>query len=205
VGVTDESASAPEPSPSPERVLVDRLRRGDATAFDRVYAAYHPRLFSFLLRLSGRRDTAEDLAQETWIKLAKAAPGLREDTTLGPFLFTIARNAFISHRRWAMLDLSRIVTFGLEAMSSAVTEPSPETTHEHARAIALLEASLQQIPLASREVLLLVGVEGMEQEEVARVLGLSYDALRQRLSRARTQLAETMDRLEKNQSQRLPT
>ena len=184
----------------PDRELVDRLRRGDAAAFDRVYSTYHPRLFSFLLRLSGRRDTAEDLAQETWIKLAKAAPGLREDTTLAPFLFTIARNAFMSHRRWAMLDLSRIVTFGLEAMSSAGSEPTPETHHERARAIALLEAALQSLPLASREVLLLVGVEGMEQEEVAKVLGLSYDATRQRLSRARAQLAEAMDTLDKKQN-----
>jgi RNA polymerase sigma-70 factor, ECF subfamily len=196
---------AAEESPSPERELVDRLRRGDSGAFDRVYAAYHPRLFSFLLRLSGRRDTAEDLAQETWMRLAKAAPGLREDTSLAPYLFTIARNAFMSHRRWAMLDLSRIVTFGLEVMSAASTEATPEGDHERARAIALLEAALQQIPLASREVLLLVGVEGMEQDEVARVLGVSYDAVRQRLSRARAQLAETMDRLEKKRSQRLPT
>ena len=201
-GVTEQAAG---PEPSPEREQVDRLRRGDSAAFDRVYATFHPRLFSFLLRLSGRRDTAEDLAQETWIRLAKAAPTLREDTNLAPFLFTIARNAFLSHRRWAMLDLSRIVTFGLEAMSSAATESTPETDHERARAIALLEAALQQIPLASREVLLLVGVEGMEQDEVARVLGLSYDALRQRLSRARSQLAETMTRIEKKQSQRLPT
>jgi RNA polymerase sigma-70 factor, ECF subfamily len=194
-----------EAAAEPERELVDRLRRGDPLAFDRVYATYHPRLFSFLLRLSGRRDAAEDLAQETWIKLAKAAPGLREDSALGPFLFTIARNAFMSHRRWVVLDLSRIVTFGLEAMSSAATEATPETHHERAHALALLETALQQVPLASREVLLLVGVEGMEQDEVARVLGLSYDALRQRLSRARTQLAETMNRLEKKQSHRLPT
>jgi RNA polymerase sigma-70 factor (ECF subfamily) len=185
---------------SAERALVDRLRRGDATAFDRVYATYHPRVFSFLLRLSGRRDTAEDLAQETWLKLAKAAPGLREDTTLAPFLFTIARNAFMSHRRWAMLDLSRIVTFGLESMSSAASEPTPEAHHERARAIALLEDALQRLPLASREVLLLIGVEGMDQEEVAKMLGLSYDALRQRLSRARAQLAETMASFEKKQS-----
>jgi RNA polymerase sigma-70 factor (ECF subfamily) len=191
VGVTDEA---------PDRELVDRLRRGDATAFDRVYSTYHPRVFSFLLRLSGRRDTAEDLVQETWIKLAKAAPGLREDTTLAPFLFTIARHAFMSHRRWAMLDLSRIVTFGLEAMSAATSEPTPETHHERARAIALLEAAMQSLPVAAREVLLLVGVEGMEQEEVAKVLGLSYDTLRQRLSRARAQLAESMETLDKKQN-----
>jgi RNA polymerase sigma-70 factor (ECF subfamily) len=157
-------------------------------------------VFSFLLRLSGRRDTAEDLAQETWLKLAKAAPRLREDTTLAPFLFTIARNAFVSHRRWSMLDLSRIVTFGLEAMGSAASEPTPEASHESARTIARLETALQRVPVASREVLLLVGVEGIEQEEVARMLGLSYDALRQRLSRARAQLAETMESIEARES-----
>ena len=192
---------------APERDLVDRLRRGDPQAFDRVYATYHHRLFSFLLRLSGRRHIAEDLAQETWLRLAKAAPTLREDTTLGPYLFTIARNAFMSHRRWAMLDLSHLVTFGLDAIGSTATAASPETEHGRAVAVALLEAALKQLPLASREVLLLVGVEGMDQEEVARVLGVTYDALRQRLSRARAQLAETMDRLEKQKktSQRLPT
>lgn len=182
--------------------LVAALRRGEASAFDRVYSTYNSRIFSFLLRLSGRRDTAEDLAQETWLKLAKAAPRLREDTTLAPFLFTIARNAFVSHRRWALLDLSRIVTFGLEAMSTAATETTPETSHETARAIALLENALQQLPVASKEILLLVGVEGIAQEEVAQMLGLSYDAGRQRLSRARAQLAEAMGRIEKADSAR---
>lgn len=184
-----------------DRALVAGLRGGDASAFDRVYSTYHTRVFSFLLRLSGRRETAEDLAQETWLKLAKAAPGLRDDTTLAPLLFTIARNAFVSHRRWAMLDLSRIVTFGLEAMSAGESEePSPEVNHERARAIVLLEGALQDVPVASREVLLLVGVEGIEQEEVARMLGLSYDAMRQRLSRARAQLADAMARREKRES-----
>lgn len=199
-GSTSGTSADPPAEARAERELIARLRRGDAAAFERAYSAYHRRVFSFLLRLSGRRDTAEDLAQETWLKLARAAPTLREDTTLAPLLFTIARNAFMSHRRWAILDLSRLVTFGLEAVSSAAAEPTPETRHERARAIALLEDALQRLPLASREVLLLVGVEGMDQEEVARMLGLSYDALRQRLSRARGQLAERMESLEREQT-----
>jgi RNA polymerase sigma-70 factor (ECF subfamily) len=175
-----------------DKSLVEGLRRGDATAFDRVYSAYNKRIFAFLLRLAGRRDTAEDLAQETWMKLAKAAPSLREDTTLTAFLFTIARNAFISHRRWAMLDLSRLVVVGLETVTA--TDATPDEAHERAQAIEVLERSLAELPVASREVLLLVGVEGLEQEEVARILGISYDALRKRLSRARTELAEKMQK-----------
>jgi RNA polymerase sigma-70 factor, ECF subfamily len=170
-----------------EEDLVARLRHGDASAFDAVYDQYEKRLFSFLLRLSGRRDVAQDLAQETWLKLAKAGPRLRENTSLAALLFTIGRNAFISHRRWAMLDLTRIVTFGMEP------EPSPEIHHERAEAMALLERALASLPVASREVLLLVGVEGLDQEEVARILGISYDAVRQRLSRARRELAAKME------------
>ena len=186
-----------------EEALVDRLRRGDGTAFDQVYGTYQPRLYSFLLRLSGRRDTAEDLAQDTWLRLAKAAPTLRPDTMLAPYLFTIARNAFTSHRRWAMLDLSRLLTFGLEVMVAAPA--SPEDDHERARAIATLEAALQCVPVPSREVLLLVGVEGLDQEEVARMLGITYEALRQRLSRARAQLAEAMEKQEKKPKGRVTT
>lgn len=174
--------------------LVAALRRGEVTAFDRVYAEYHPRLFAFLLRLSRRHDTAEDLVQETWLKLARAAPSLPDDTKLGPLLFTIARNTFVSFRRWSVLDVSRLVIFGLELVAS---EPLPDEQHDRARAIAILERALAAVPLASREVLLLVGVEGMEQEDAARVLGISYDALRKRLSRARSELRAAMDKTEK--------
>lgn len=175
-----------------EHLLVERLRQGSAPAFDRAYSAYHARILAFLLRLSGRRHVAEDLAQETWLKFARAAKSMRPDTRLAPFLFTIARNAFLSHRRWAMLDVSRLVTMGFDSEVELASTTAPDDDHERARTMAVLEASLQDLPVASREVLLLVGVEGMEQEEVARVLGVSYDAMRQRLSRARAQLAKRM-------------
>jgi RNA polymerase sigma-70 factor, ECF subfamily len=162
--------------------------------FDRTYAEMHPRILGFLVRLAGRRDTAEDLAQETWLKFAKAAPTLPADTNVAAYLFTVARNAFISHRRWAMLDLSRLVMLGFETMGQVAAAPDEE--HERARAVQVLEAALAKLPLASREVLLLVGVEGLDQEEVSRILGITYDALRKRLSRARGELAERMQKME---------
>lgn len=194
--------SASPPTDPNEGLLVEGLRRGDASAFDRAYEAYSGRIFSFLLRLSGRHDTAEDLSQETWLKLAKAAPTLRGDTRLGPFLFTIARNAFVSHRRWALLDLSRLVMVGFDAAS--MTAPGPDEAHERSRDIVLLETALQGLPVASREVLLLVGVEDLDQETVAAILGISYDAVRQRLSRARTQLSDRMAALERRAGARNP-
>jgi RNA polymerase sigma-70 factor, ECF subfamily len=162
--------------------------------FDRTYAEMHPRIVGFLVRLSGRRDTAEDLAQETWLKFARAAPTLPADTNVPAYLFTVARNAFISHRRWAMLDLSRIVMLGFESLGETAAPPDEE--HDRARAIRVLEAALAKLPLASREVLLLVGVEGLEQDAVAKILGISYEALRKRLSRARAELHAKMEKVE---------
>jgi RNA polymerase sigma-70 factor (ECF subfamily) len=173
-----------------EKPLIDALRRGDAAAFDALYARYRARVLGFLVRLAGRRDVAEDLFQETWVKLARHAPRLAEDTDLAAWLFRVARNAWVSHRRWSMLDVSRLVALQDEA--PARTTGGGEERADAARAVARLEAAIASLPPASREVLLLVGVEGFEQEQAATILGISYAALRQRLARARAQLAEKL-------------
>src|SRR5262245_5384316 len=96
---------------SSELELVLRLRRGEEAAFDAAYDLYRRRLFGFLARLSGRRDVAEDLLQETFLRLAAKARLLAEDTNLRAWLFAVARNLFISHRRAVVVDLDRIERF----------------------------------------------------------------------------------------------
>jgi RNA polymerase sigma-70 factor (ECF subfamily) len=174
-----------------ERPLVDGLRRGDPAAFDAVYARYRGRVHGFLLRLSRRRDVAEDLFQDTWVKLARNAHRLHEDTDLGAWLFRVARNAWVSHVRWSMLDVSRLVAFEEDALPAAPALDA-EGRADAARRVGRLEQALASLPAPSREVLLLVGVEGFEQEQAAAILGISYEALRQRLSRARTHLASRL-------------
>jgi RNA polymerase sigma-70 factor (ECF subfamily) len=183
-----------------EKVIVDGLRRGERGAFDAAYDRHRARVFGFLLRLARRRDVAEDLLQETWLRLARAAPSLAEDTDLAAWLFTVARNQFVSWRRWAALDLSRLVTMGDEPIASA--EPSPADATDATRSMARLEAALGSLPAAQREVLLLVGVEGFDQEQAAEILGVRYDALRQRLSRARAELAGALEKMERSSAPR---
>ncbi len=79
--------------------IVARPRGGDRGAFDEIYAAFNDRLFTFLLRLSCRRDVAEDLFEETWLRLVTSAGRLKPDTTLGPWLCTVARNLHLSYLR----------------------------------------------------------------------------------------------------------
>ncbi len=185
-GVERESAAAPS-----DAELVARLRRRDPRAFDDLYARYHPRLFGFLVRLSGRRDVAEDLFQDTWLAVARHAGRLAEDTDLAAWLFTIARNRYRSHRRSAVLDLARAALFSREPAPAA---PGPEGAADARAEVAALEEALRSLAAGHREVLLLGAVEGLETAQVARVLGLREDAARKRLSRARAELAACLEK-----------
>jgi len=83
------------------------------------FSGHRERIYSFLLRLCGRRDVADDLFQETWAKLATNAVRLREDSDLAAWLFTVARNVYRSHRRWTLLHLSRLVCAGDSSLWSS--------------------------------------------------------------------------------------
>jgi RNA polymerase sigma-70 factor (ECF subfamily) len=184
-----------------ERLLVDRLRAGQPGAFDRAYARHKGRLYAFLMRLSGRRDVTEDLFQETFLKLARFAPTLREDTDLPAWLFTVARNAYRSHRRWAALDLSRLVALD-DDTPHADAGPLPDVLTEGVHRARALERALGRVSVASREALLLVAVEGFDQERAAGVVGVTYAAFRQRLARARAELEQEMEREERRAARR---
>src|SRR3954464_13878855 len=87
-----------------ERLVVVGLRAGDTGAFDQVYDAYRPRVFAFLLRMTRSRTLAEDLLDETWLRLVSHASRLLPDTCLGLWLFTVARNLYWSHRRDSLVE-----------------------------------------------------------------------------------------------------
>jgi len=176
-----------------ELALVARLREGDATAFDLVHAEFNVRLFTFLLRLSRRRDVAEDLVEDTWLRLVRYAPRLLPDTRLGPWLFTVARNLHVSFVR------SRVLEDGVaaELMSLWPFSTARSSPFEAAAATELerrIERALAVLPAASREVLLLVAVAGLDHADAADVCGITPEALRQRLSRARAFLARELER-----------
>ena len=173
--------------------LVERLRAGDATALEELYDVYRKPIFGFLARLARDRHTAEDLFQNTWLKVSRGAVHLREDTELEAWLFTVARNEYRSYRRWQVIDVSRVFLFYRER---AAPWPEPATAADSSVELAALERALRTLGASDREVLLLVCVQGMAPPKAAAVLGVSHAALRQRLGRARTRLKEAIATLE---------
>lgn len=175
-----------------ERALIERLRAGDADAFDAIHAALNDRLFRFLLRLSRRRDVAEDLLEDTWLRLVRHAGRLRPDTRLAPWLFTVARNLYVSSLRARLVEESAAA--GLMTLWPAlVSRPSPFDLAAASELERRVERALETLAPGAREVLLLVVVAGLSHVDAAAVCGISPEAFRQRLSRARASLVRALD------------
>ena len=173
-----------------ERAWCDGLRRGETAAFDAVFAAYRRRLYGFLVRMTRRRDVAEDLLQETFMRLAEHAKQLSVDTRLSAWLFTIAHRLVVS---WARAQAVRAQLAGdLPRREVANSDRSPLEALCDSQAQLALERGFAALPDAYREVALLVGIEGLQPTEVAEILGIRADAVRQRLARARSQLADLL-------------
>jgi len=174
-----------------ELELVQRVRTGDTDAFDAVHAMFNTRLFSFLARVSGNRDVAQDLLEETWLRFVTHAERLEPDTRLGPWLFAVARNLHISYCRSRAIEVSHA-----EAGIGLWPTNMPASPFDHAVGQELeqqIETALASLPVAFREVLLLVGIEGLRPAEAAVVCAISPEAFRQRLKRARALLQQRLD------------
>jgi RNA polymerase sigma factor (sigma-70 family) len=180
----------------PDSDIIRGLARGDTGAFDRVYVRLRAPLYSFLVRLSGRTELAEDLLQETWLRLARSAPDLPEGTALRPWLFTVARNLYWSHRRGAVIRLEHLRQLG--SLPHAAP-PSPFEALAASATERALEQALTLLPPEQRELILLCSVSGFEPAQAAAMLGITPEAARQRLARARARLRQSLEPCEKAQ------
>jgi RNA polymerase sigma-70 factor (ECF subfamily) len=166
-----------------QRELIERLRAGDAAAFELVYDAEKASVYGFLLRLCRDPHTAADLFQNVWLKLARHAGRLRDDSNVRAWLLTVARREFIGFRRAQALDISRVLVLDLVSRTDHASQPETDLA---------LSAALARLADADREVLLL-GASGLEPDAMADALGVSGAAFRQRLSRARRRLAALLE------------
>lgn len=178
--------------PEFDRRLVAGLKAGDGAAFETVYELYRPRIFGFLIRLSRRRDVAEELLEETWLRLVEHAHRLADDTCLAAWLFTVARNLHTSWCRHRAVEDERLSEIAPTWPTPAAGETPFEAT-SRSETERRLEIALARLPVNDREALLLVAVEGLAPSDAARIVGLAPEAMRKRLQRARERLLEEMN------------
>jgi RNA polymerase sigma-70 factor, ECF subfamily len=140
-----------------------------------------PMLRGFARSLSGNRDRADDLVQETLAKAIANRDKYRQGTNLHAWLVTILRNQYYSEgrRRW------REVSDAEGTHAARMTQPPGHDSHLEMREFL---SALQVLPPDQREALILVGASGLSYEEAAQVLDTRIGTVKSRVSRARARL-----------------
>lgn len=183
-------------------VFVDKLRAGDAVAFETLIDLHSGDVYAVLFRLTENAEEAADLTQDTFLKALRSIKRFRGDSELKTWLFRIAVNESRNRFRW-WKRRRRDVTISLDATigdsDRALVETladdgsfSPEDvvlTREREYAI---KAALIDIPDVYREAIILCDIEGLSYEETAAALGVGIGTVKSRISRGREELRQRL-------------
>jgi len=178
-----------------ETDLLEAARAGSGEALEALLERHQARLYRFARRLCRHREDAEDVLQESLLAAARGLPGFRGASSLGTWLYTIARSFCIKKRRksvFAPTEVSLDTEVPAAVRGVADPAPRPDDALEASRLEAALERAIAELDRPYREVLLLRDVEGLPAAEVARVTGLTVAAVKTRLHRARARLRERL-------------
>jgi RNA polymerase sigma-70 factor (ECF subfamily) len=191
-GAPGEGRGAPQER-SDEQVLaifrdIDRPRRDREAAFHELVSRYHRRLFAVCVRVLGSADDAEDAVQETFVKLARHAEGFRGDAQLSTWLYRVARNVCLDRLRYERRRPSTPV----DDLTTTGHEPSEGDGVDARIETMAVRDALAQLDERSRQLLLLVTVDGLSYAEAAEVVDLPIGTIKSRVSRARVRLGELL-------------
>jgi len=172
--------------------LVERARRGDVDAFERLYHLHAGRVYALCLRLAGEPVEARELVQDTFVHAWEALPRFRGDASLTTWLHRIAVNAMLERRRRDKRRSARVALVEDEDdVESAPMAGGFVAPTDVATAIDL-ERAIAALPPGVRRAFVLHEVEGYTHEEVAGMTGLATGTLRAQLHRARQLLIRAL-------------
>jgi len=177
--------------------LMSRLAAGDDLALNTLMTRWSGRVAAFLFRMTGQREVAADLAQETFVKIYQARGRYKPHGNFSTYLFAIAANLARNHARWK----TRHPTVSLDASATDraeyVCDPVDpgQTPGEAALArerLATVNRAISSLPLDLREAITLFIYEGLGYAEIAELTRCSPKAVETRIYRARLILKEQL-------------
>ena len=184
--------------------LAKDLLSGKPGAFDRFVEIYRPKIFQYAYMMCGHREDAEEVAQETLLRVFEKFEQLREPERMKPWVFRIARNACLMKRRKSTyapsqeLSLDELMpAFRQEGNGKKIEiadwSALPEDQAINAQLGRILRRTIEGLPEIYRAAIVLRDMEELSTKEAAEVLEISEDTLKTRLHRARLAVRKQLD------------
>jgi len=197
-------AAIAEARPQAEAQFIERLKRGDAAAFETLVNERSGEIYGLLYRLTENGEEARDLTQETFLRAFQSITHFRGESDLRTWIYRIAINQARNRWRW-WRRRRRDVTVSIDApelsngrlglvatlRSTTVKDPEQDTlANERERALHKALASLKRV---YREAVVLRDIEGFAYEEIAATLEISVGTVKSRLARGRQELRRKLE------------
>lgn len=197
------SAASPEARAVGEAQFIERLRAGEAAAFDRLVRERSGDVYALLYRLTDDAEEARDLTQETFLRVFQSIDRFRGDAGLKTWIYRIAINQARNRWRW-WRRRRRDATVSLDAPDGqseqslgsrlhSTESPDPEQETLAREREAALRTALRSLASSYRETVILRDVEGLSYEEIAAALEISVGTVKSRLSRGRIELRRKLE------------
>ncbi len=195
--------SRPPGEPEPDDLsTVQRVQGGDMAAFAELVSKYQDRVFNTCWRICGHLEDARDLTQEAFLKALKSMGSFRAQSGFYTWLFRIAVNLAVSHRRREDYRSAQSLDSGGDGMASGgVTTPgglrlvvpeeadaSMERREIHSRVVNAIQA----LDADQRAVVVLRDIEGMDYRQIGELLEIAPGTVKSRLHRARSALRKSL-------------
>jgi RNA polymerase sigma-70 factor, ECF subfamily len=180
---------------------MDRYASGDASAFAVIHRALYPRLRAYLMRMRGSASVAEDLVQETFLRMHRARATFAPGASVVPWMYTIARNVLIDHARSAKSRRTEELPSD-EAHEPVDAAADTESSAVAAQAARVVERVLAALPASQREAFVLLRYEGLSVQDAANVTGATPAAVKLRAFRAYEALRAELGQREKPSSEK---
>jgi RNA polymerase sigma-70 factor (ECF subfamily) len=183
--------------------LMELYRKGSRDAFEELFARYQRKVIHFAYRMTGDQARAEEAAQETFLRIARAAFTWEPKAKFSTWMYTIARRTTLNFLRDEKDDKEKVtIHLGDEAddgtpalQLSGPADLNPEEMAWSAEIQERFVAALQKLPEAYRSAFVLNRGDGLSYEEVAAVLGITVQAVKSRIFRAREMLTTSLSGL----------
>ena len=181
-----------------DRADMQRLQAGQDTALNDLMERHATPVFHFLCRMAGNEDDANDLAQETFVRVFKSAKSYRAEQKFSTWLFTIAANLARNHFRWRSrhpnlsLDAENPETEQTLGSTLPANAPEPNEAALAEERTAAVRLAVQKLPEDLREAIVLCEWEERSVAEAAAILATTAKAVESRLYRARGILRERL-------------
>jgi len=185
----------------PDRDLVDRWKGGDAVAFATLVRRHEKRIFRMLLRMTGNREEAEDVTQDTFLSLHRNGHRFRSEARFSTYIYRVAVNAALNRRRTLRRSRERIQKLEVRQIAGddlPSSPRSPEDAVAGAEVGAVVHEALGRLPESLRTPVVLYDLEDRSYGEISRILGIADGTVKSRIHRARqalrVELREIMSR-----------